>query len=458
MLLLFVFLYSCEKIVISKIAIGKAALVKPEAELSDKVPGSDKRNKLLRLSKDTVYILKKTVTREAGEQLIIEEGTLINVRPNKIEDNAGIIIQAGGVIAANGSAEHPVVFTSVDSNGHPPMAWAGIVIHGRSVDNDKEEKGDPSDFSGLMNYVRIEYASLRLHAVGNRTMIENVMVTNAFREETTNFTSAFHIYGGTFNARNLVSYACGGSADFYISGGYQGKMQNLLAYRNALPGKKLNTSATAWYGIYIENNTLRPATALPLTFPVISNLTVIGPGADKRYAFLYAHSANQYPQSAAMITTGNARFAIGNSLLLGFGACGWYMGDSLTVRAIQDGRAVFSHSLAHSNSSERTIYIPPGIAKGWETTKFGHCELLLKNDEPTKKETDELLMEDIFDLTSRTLLPKNNSPLWKAADFDDKYYQDAFFQKTNHIGALGRESWLTGWARFNVSSNYPMEE
>lgn len=453
---LMLFFSSCKKNVLT------ISGTKPEIELSDKLIYSSERNKVIRLSKDTVYILKETIVREEGEQLIIEEGTLINVQPTESQGNVGIIIQAGGIIVANGTAEHPVVFTSEAGNGNVTRGWAGIVIHGRSADNDLDTKikdaktkSDLSDFSGLLNYVRIENAALRLHAVGNRTMIENVMVSNAFRDETDNFTSAFHIYGGTFNARNLVSYACGGSADFYISGGYQGKMQNLLAYRIVLPRIKLNTSATAWYGVYIENNTLHPATALPLTFPVISNLTVIGPGADSRYAYLYAHPANQYPKSAAMITTGNARFTISNSLLLGFGACGWYMGDSYTVKAVQEGKAIFSHSLTHSNGSDRTIFVQPGCNSGWEQAKFRDCRLSLKTDDGlTKKVADNLLMEDVFDLANKTLILKNNSTLWKGADFRDAYYQDDFFQKTNHIGALGRDNWLAGWTRFNASFDY----
>jgi hypothetical protein len=454
--LIIIFLNSCEKILATK----KNSTTKPEVELSDKLPGSDDRNKLLRLNKDTVYILRKIFTREEGEQLIIDEGTLIKVRIVKGEDNAGIIIQPGGVIVVNGSAEHPVVFTSDTANTNTQIqrSWAGIVIHGRSIDNDKNTRKDPADFSGLLNYVRIENASLRLHAVGNRTMIENVMVSNAFRSETTNFTSAFHIYGGTFNARNLVSYGCGGSSDFYISGGYSGNMQSLLAYRTPLPGIKLNTSNKGWYGVYIENNTLHPATTLPLTFPVISNLTVIGPGADSRYDFLYAHSANQYSQSAALITTGNARFAIRNSLLLGFGAYGWYLGDSLTVKAVSEGEAVFTHSLTHSNVRDRSICKLPGMSSTWAENKFRNCLLLFKTNDASQKEQRTLVMEDIFDWHKKVPLPKNNSPLWKVADFNDGYFTDGFFHKANYIGAFGNENWLTGWTRFNTSSGDSTEE
>src|SRR5262245_55171705 len=61
----------------------------------------------LHLSSDTAYVLATNLSRDSGQSLSIEAGTLI-----KVMDKLAIIINPGATIDAKGTAERPIVFTS----------------------------------------------------------------------------------------------------------------------------------------------------------------------------------------------------------------------------------------------------------------------------------------------------------------------------------------------------------
>ncbi|MBI3882908.1 MAG: hypothetical protein HY305_01460, partial [Sphingobacteriales bacterium] len=190
----------------------------------------------LHLHGDTVYVLTTNLVISAGQVLIIDAGTLI-----KVNDRLSIVIKKGGRIEAKGTAIQPIVFTSSAFKGTPGFisytsaqfehAWNGIEIDGNYPSNiDSTSIG-----TGILNYVRIEFAGttnnfsrtpcLLLQDIGSGTVIENVQVSYSVAATSIAFS------GGNVNARNLVSYASGGS-DLYLQDGYKGMLQNILAYRH----------------------------------------------------------------------------------------------------------------------------------------------------------------------------------------------------------------------------------
>jgi hypothetical protein len=437
----------------------KASIVKPEVELHDALIDANGsrsiRQKVVHLYKDTVYLLSDNFTREAGEQLIIDEGTLIKA---KVTGNpiGSIIIKPGGFITAIGTANNPVVFTSNQKAGVQAENWEGITIQGKSFNNAKGSNGVADDFSGVLKYTRIEFAPLVLDAVGNKTVIENVMVSFTNKKVYDQYQAAFNIYGGTFNTRNLISYACGGPADYYITDGYTGNMQNIIACRHPYLGKAGNYPYDFLAGVFIQNNSANPTGAKPYTNPAISNLTVVGPNAQNGTPGVYADTNFR---SGALVTTNAACFQIRNSVFLGYPASGWFLNDAGIANYLQSRAVIdFNYSIVHSNSAARVFYLAPGTAGNFTSGDFKNYMTgpFFKNK--SFEDAGEFMFMNIVNFDKGpNLLPAPGSPLLTGANFtESNYFNKDFFNKNiTYKGALGNDDWTKGWTNFTpLKTNY----
>lgn len=154
----------------------------------------------LTLDANLEYVINGPLLMSSGTTLTIPAGTTLTALPVGV--NAYIAIQQGAKIDAQGTASDPIVLTSASSN--PGSGdWGGLVILGNapinstapgSTDTATSEVGqlsyggnDPADDSGIMSYVRIEFAggaidgnaelnALSLYAVGSGTSIDHVQV------------------------------------------------------------------------------------------------------------------------------------------------------------------------------------------------------------------------------------------------------------------------------------------
>ncbi|MBC7914692.1 MAG: hypothetical protein H7Y07_11295 [Pyrinomonadaceae bacterium] len=431
---------------------------KPEKVLSD-LGALGARVKIVHLYRDTVYLLQGAFVRKDGEQLIIDEGTLIKVgnaaASGLYSGQGGITIDKGGLLIANGTRENPIVFTSAASYATQDKNWDGIKIEGKSVNNTAiSGSEDITDRSCSIKFMRIEFSSLTLDAVGSNSIVENIQVSY------TKSRSSFRIFGGTFNARNLVSYACGGPADFYFSKGYSGKMQNLLAYRHPFFG---NTTGVSPYdnpeespfpierrtaGLLIENNP-DDDTLLPYTFPILSNVTVIGPHLQNGTAAEYISSTLR---SGALFTTNNVRFNIRNSVFSGFPRAGWYLEGQQTALDLFGKISDIGYSGFHCNDTTRTLALSADLAPLTPTLKnyiisSGSVRQVLKGADSW--------YQDPFNYESINLFPIDGSPILTGANFGGSVFSDPFFNKVTYIGALGNDNWLQGWTNFTpLRTNY----
>jgi hypothetical protein len=424
----------------------RISAAKPEKKLLDKIDVSPyTRFNTVQLYKDTVYVIEHDFIREAGEQLIIEEGTVIKVKSEGAR--RGIIIKPGGVIIANGNPSNPIVFTSTSLPGNQKSNWNGLTIEGNGVNNSTNPSGDQEDFSGTLNYVRIEFGGLILNSVGQRTTLSNIQVSYAEDR------SSFEISGGNFNARNLVSYACGGAADYYITKGYTGNMQNILAYRHPFFGKGGSVPYNALAGVFIENNPDDPQ-AVPNSHPIISNLSVIGPDGQNGSAIAYSDTSSSF-RSAALVTAGNAFFHIRNSLFLGFPVAAWYIEDGLTAYNVNFNHAQVTHSVFHCNNSSRAFYIRDGVYPPNTSVEFKNFALREQYRNKLFDKSADFMLQDPFNYDAPMLFPLNNSPVLDTANFEGPNFDDAFFDKVNYKGAAGKENWLSGWTNFTpLKTNY----
>jgi len=148
------------------------------------------------------YELQGNVFVRAGQKLTIPAGTVI-VGDKRTKGT--LVIDEGGQIEAVGTEDKPIVFTSELGEGERDKGdWGGIVILGRANCNQNrpaiegitpevrfgtfQSEANNSESSGILKYVRIEFAgialspnnetnSLTLGAVGSGTTIENVQVS-----------------------------------------------------------------------------------------------------------------------------------------------------------------------------------------------------------------------------------------------------------------------------------------
>lgn len=256
------------------------------------------------LSRDTVYTLKGYVKVAAGASLIVQDGT--TVVGDTLVSGSSLWILPGAKIIANGTAERPIVFTSGYREGtRSPGDWGGIVIIGKAKINRTANPiytegpsttavnyaggNDDNDNSGILRYVRIEFAgydvsdgqgqelnSLSMYAVGRGTTIEYVQTVAGLDD-------SFEWFGGTVDGRYLISYESGDD-HFDWTEGYRGRNQFLIAYQSAVfsirPGAGgYSTDPRGFEGDGCENNKAGCTfTNAPFSNPVFANFTLIGPG------------------------------------------------------------------------------------------------------------------------------------------------------------------------------------
>lgn len=167
------------------------------------------------------YLITGPVLMASGTTLTIPAGMTIKAQPVGV--NAYIAIQQGAQISAVGTASNPIVFTSNAAN--PSSGdWGGLVLCGFAPINSTPDGstatstsevgglsygGDvPTDNSGVLQYVRIEYAGgaidgnaelngLSLYGIGSGTTIDYLQIYEGSDD-------GIEFFGGTVNASHIV--------------------------------------------------------------------------------------------------------------------------------------------------------------------------------------------------------------------------------------------------------------
>ena len=212
------------------------------------------------LTNDVIWELQGRVVVTAGATLTINEGTIIKAYAGQEASASVLIIARGAKIKANGTADKPIIFTSIadnitlgQSNGtnltqNDRGLWGGLIILGKakaSLAGDALENQiegipasdtnglyggtDNADDSGTLNYISIRHGGtsigdgneingLTLGAVGSSTIISNVEVV-------ANVDDGIEWFGGTVNVSNAIVWACGDDG-LDIDEAYSGTITN----------------------------------------------------------------------------------------------------------------------------------------------------------------------------------------------------------------------------------------
>lgn len=227
------------------------------------------------------YELANHVIIAPGATLTIEPGTVVRAAPKVM-----LLVQRGGQLAASGTQELPITFTSAKPAGErKPGDYRGLILIGDGPSQTTTtpvfdslsdfrahygggQAGDPNGSCGTLRYVRVEFAggstddaslpagALTLAGCGAGTVVDYVQVHRA--------KDGIGLLGGTAGLRHvLVTNNQTGEAIEW-SRGYTGTMQFVVA-------QSLGASAAIQ-----GSNSAEDPEASPVSRPVIYNATLVG--------------------------------------------------------------------------------------------------------------------------------------------------------------------------------------
>lgn len=192
-----------------------------------------------------VYVLQSRVTVVSGATLTIEPGVVVKGEAGTGENATALLIARGGKLNADGTAEKPIIFTSIADEIMPgqisspnldPTAdglWGGVIVLGnarisasaQSIQIEGIPPSDPNglyggtddaDNSGVIRYISIRHGGsnigegneingLTLGGVGTGTVIENVEVV-------ANQDDGIEWFGGSVSVTNALVWNSGDDA------------------------------------------------------------------------------------------------------------------------------------------------------------------------------------------------------------------------------------------------------
>src|SRR5690606_12828842 len=164
--------------------------------------------------KENIYILDGYVGVKEGATLTIEPGTIVKGEDGRGTNASALIVDRGSKLIANGTADEPIIFTSVNDGiqvGETESTlevldaglWGGVILLGNApisatsaeaaiegipADEGYRYGGDnATDNSGSLKYVSIRFSGIALEAdseiqgltlggVGSGTTIENIEI------------------------------------------------------------------------------------------------------------------------------------------------------------------------------------------------------------------------------------------------------------------------------------------
>jgi len=251
-----------------------------------------------KLRKSDIYLLLGDVFVTDSTTLTIEPGTVII---GDFKTKGSLTISKGSELIAQGTQTDPIIFTSSKSV-KKPGDWGGIFILGdaptskfgnesslnyglRPSNFESINYGgeNPDSYSGILKYVRIEYAgkrtkdygyfsALTLAGVGKQTILENIMVSYCEGD-------SFNFLGGNVILDKLVSYKSNIN-DYKFNYGVQCDIRNSLAIRSPYVS---GAGASRCMYVAAHDKKEDADSTKKQTFVTAENLTLVNISDDLRY-------------------------------------------------------------------------------------------------------------------------------------------------------------------------------
>ena len=327
----------------------------------------------------------------AGSVLTIHAGTIIR---GERSPRSWLEVEPGGQLHAEGTVDAPIVFTS----GEPAASqaagdWGGLIIRGNALGHFKEG-GDPDDSSGILRYVRVEYAGsaygnghfngISLEYVGAGTIIEHLQV-HAVPDD------AIELYGGSVDLQHVVATGYGDDGIDWTYG-YTGRIRYLVCH---------GISGTSDRGIEGDSNPDAP-NMLPRARPQIQNATIL----DNRQGILLRNG------TGAELTNCVIMDSLGAGLIL----------DDTVANNAEAVRALrITHTILFGNHPDLDD------TPGWKTNAA----------ETADDASTWVLDPQLTNPANRDWRPRPGSPALEPGRADQKV--------ADFLGAIGTDDWTKGW-------------
>lgn len=402
---------------------------------------------------NNVYLLKNYVYVKSGATLTIQPGTVIK---GDKDTKATLIVEPGGRLVAEGTAAAPIVFTSNQPRGQRNYGdWGGVVLIGKAPHNRESARvfeggirgrfgafNEPTDNSGVLKYVRIEFPGvpltnsfnseingLTMYGVGSGTVIDYVQVSYSGDD-------TYEWFGGTVNCKHLVALR-GWDDEFDSDWGWSGKVQYGVALRDPQYADQSTSNGFESDNFDPGTPATGPNAGQPLTAGQFANISV--------FAFNAAPSAAPSPSGSgaygrAMHLRRNTSISVFNSLFVGYP-------EGLRL----DGTATFENATAGRMRLEGIVLanMTKPLAGAGGVTDAQVTEFF---NAPTRQNLIVSLADigtlrlngATFTLAAPNFLPQAGSPLLTGG-----VTLPAGFEANTYRGAFNTTDWTAGWTNYD---------
>ncbi|MBP8192612.1 MAG: hypothetical protein KAX69_03330 [Chitinophagales bacterium] len=412
--------------------------------------------------KDTVYRLNGVVnvgidsiqtgtTPQATGILTIEAGTVIVGKKGTAGSNPGtLVIHRGSKIFAEGTAAKPIIFSSAETS-KAPGDWGGLVVCGKATNNQPggfatlegsygahHGGSDDADNSGIIKYVRLEYAgfpiltdkeinSLTMGSVGSGTTISHVQASYGLDD-------AFEWFGGTVNCDHLVAFKTTDD-DFDCDFGYRGRVQFAVSFRSANLADPVSGSNS-----FEVDNDGGGSTNTPFTAPSFSNVSVFGPKQDSTTSI----DANF---RRAMHLRRSNKIKIYNSFFTGYPQGVVIDGGNTRTYAESDELVIKNSVLSLMDSW--SAYVPYKSDQAGFNVGTWFNDATRGNGTVANVAAVGYTAANLYNSTAPNFLPAATSSLLSGASFTGL----TGFTTVAYKGAFdGTTNWTSGWAEYNPAA------
>ena len=365
------------------------------------------------------YLLRGAVFVEGGATLTIEPGVHVY---GEQATNGTLIIAQGSKIMAEGTPDAPIVMSSDAYQGSRARGqWGGLIINGNAPTNQGVTFGEgdtgafggdnAADSSGVLRYVRIEYAGIEFspdnelngiafQGVGSGTVVEYVQVHM-------NQDDGVEMFGGTVNMKYvMVTGARDDSFDW--TDGWTGKAQFLVVQ---------HYGDDADNGFEVDNSS-KDNEAQPRSAATIYNATLVG--------------APSGPESDnGLLIREGAAGTFANFIVTGFNKIGLDINNAATHAQADSGDLVVKNSIFFENRNGNF---------GDESDDDGFDEAAYAASNGNVEVDPDLA--DPFNTSAPNFTPGGGASAVTPASPP----ADGFFEQVDFIGGVSpSNNWTTGW-------------